>query len=229
MIVARDERHGPLPSLLYGFTFVTGLIDAASYLGLDHVFVANMTGNVVFLGFAFARAGHFVAAPSLLALAGFLTGAFVGGRLVNGATHRGGALATAVLSMLPLVALATALVALRVTGPSLGLVTFLLAVAMGVQNATVRRLAVPDLTTTVLTMTLTGLTADASFAGGAGPRPVRRIVSALAMLAGAAVGALLFVRAGIVPPLALVLALLLAIGVASSRTRDVADPWSRFA
>jgi hypothetical protein len=41
-------QHGPLPLLLIALTFVTGLVDAFSYLVLGHVFVANMTGNVVF-------------------------------------------------------------------------------------------------------------------------------------------------------------------------------------
>jgi hypothetical protein len=56
-----------------------------------------------------------------------------------------------------------------------------LAVAMGGQNAVVRRLAVPDLTTTVLTLTVTGLVADTT------PQSVRgrRLISVLAMLASA--------------------------------------------
>ena len=49
-----NGRDGPLPPLLLALTLVTGLVDAASYVNLGHVFVANMTGNVVFLGFAIA-------------------------------------------------------------------------------------------------------------------------------------------------------------------------------
>jgi hypothetical protein len=52
LLPARDSKHGPLPPLLVAMTFVTGLVDAFSYLLLGHVFVANMTGNVVLLGFA---------------------------------------------------------------------------------------------------------------------------------------------------------------------------------
>ena len=52
----RASRDGPLPPLLLLLTVVTGLVDAASFLKLGHVFVANMTGNVVFLGFAIAGA-----------------------------------------------------------------------------------------------------------------------------------------------------------------------------
>ena len=70
-------------------------------------------------------------------------------------------------------------------------VIVLTAVAMGLRNATVRRLAFPDLTTTVLTLTLTGLAADSSLAGGNNPRPLRRIFLVVAMFAGAAIGAIL--------------------------------------
>jgi uncharacterized membrane protein YoaK (UPF0700 family) len=78
----------------------------------------------------------------------------------------------------------------------------LLALAMGVRNATVRRLGVPDLTTTVLTMTLTGLAADSPVAGGSGRGSVRRISAVLAMLCGAVAGALLLEISLVVPLLA---------------------------
>ena len=61
----RDPRHGPLPPLLVLLTVITGLVDAVSYLALGHVFVANMTGNVVFLGFAVVDAEDFSVPASL--------------------------------------------------------------------------------------------------------------------------------------------------------------------
>ena len=67
----RDGPHGLLPPLLLGMTVVTGLVDAFSYLTLGHVFVANMTGNVVFLAFglldspALPRTRVWSAAPAL--------------------------------------------------------------------------------------------------------------------------------------------------------------------
>ncbi len=76
-----DGRHGPLPPILVSMTVVTGLVDAVSYLTLGHVFVANMTGNIVFLGFALAGAPGFSIAASLTAIAAFLAGALAGGRL----------------------------------------------------------------------------------------------------------------------------------------------------
>jgi len=61
----------------------------------------------------------------------------------------------------------------------------------------VRNVGVPDLTTTVLTLTLTGLAADSKVAGGASTRWVRRVLSILAMLLGALVGALLVFKASV--------------------------------
>src|SRR6202790_5629664 len=84
------DRHGPLTPMMVALTVVTGIVDAASYLKLGHVFVANMTGNVVFLGFALAGAGGLSTAASLVAIGSFLIGAFAGGWLgARSATHRG--------------------------------------------------------------------------------------------------------------------------------------------
>ena len=79
---SRSAPFGPLPPLLVVMTVVTGLVDAFSYLVLGHVFVANMTGNVVFLGFAVAGAKGFSIAASLVALVSFGVGSVVGGRVV---------------------------------------------------------------------------------------------------------------------------------------------------
>src|SRR5919201_6283949 len=85
-----DDAHGPLPLLLLGLTVVTGVVDAVSILALGRVFVANMTGNVVFVGFALAGAAGFSNAASLSALGGFLVGAAVGGVAVDRlGSHRG--------------------------------------------------------------------------------------------------------------------------------------------
>ena len=75
------DRHGPLAPMLVGLTILTGVVDAVSYLTLGHVFVANMTGNVVFVGFALAGASGLSAPASLAALGAFLVGAMLGGRL----------------------------------------------------------------------------------------------------------------------------------------------------
>ena len=80
---ATGSRHGPLPPLLLTLTVVTGVVDAVSILRLGRVFVANMTGNVVFTGFALVGAPGFSLSASLAALAGFLVGALGGGSLTS--------------------------------------------------------------------------------------------------------------------------------------------------
>jgi uncharacterized membrane protein YoaK (UPF0700 family) len=169
-------------------TFATGLIDAASVLGLRHVFTANMTGNVVFLGFALAHAGSATAVDCLLALAAFLVGATLGGRLAS----KGLSFTAALVVEVAILAVASALGWAPAGVPRLALVEIaLLALAMGLHNASVRKLGVPDMTTTVLTLTLTGLAADSSLAGGQNPRLPRRLLGVGLMLLGALTGALL--------------------------------------
>jgi uncharacterized membrane protein YoaK (UPF0700 family) len=89
----------------------------------------------------------------------------------------------------------------------------LLGLAMGIQNAIARRLAVPDLTTTVLSQTLTGFAADARFVGGPGSHAGRRLLSAVAMALGAFAGASLVLRVDIVAALAAPLVLLVGLAI----------------
>src|SRR5450759_686313 len=103
----------------------------------------------------------------------------------------------------------------------------LLAIAMGLQNATARALDVPDATTTVLTLTLTGLAADSRLAAGANPRVLRRVPSVLAMLAGALVGGLLVLSANpawALTAAALMLGAIVTISATLSRGTAPADP-----
>jgi hypothetical protein len=79
IIPDRGGEYGPLPPLLVAMTVVTGLVDAFSYLVLGHVFVANMTGNVVFLAFALAGARGFSLPAVVVALTAFGAGALAGG------------------------------------------------------------------------------------------------------------------------------------------------------
>jgi len=225
-----DERHGPLVPLLLILTMVTGLVDAVSYLQLGHVFVANMTGNVAFLGFAVADAQDFSISASLAALAAFLAGAVAGGRLgLRAGHHRGRLLAIASFTQVVLVG-AALVVSIASLDPNGELVRYalsvLIALAMGFQNAVARRLAVPDLTTTVLTLTLTAIAADSTLAGGNNPRPVRRILATATMLLGAAVGALLVLNVGLSAVLALIFALLVLTGSVAYRVSSSSAAWT---
>ncbi len=176
-----------LAPLLLGLTVVTGLVDAVSYLALGHVFTANMTGNVVFLGFA-AAGGNGLSAPrSGTAVVAFLLGAVIGGRMATGLSggprHRWTGVAFGAEAALLFAAMALAIEPTRVYA-----VIALTGLAMGIRNATARRLAVPDLTTTVLTLTMTGLAADSGLAGGSNRGWARRAASVVTMVAGAAAG-----------------------------------------
>ncbi|MFF4833108.1 YoaK family protein [Streptomyces sp. NPDC001315] len=226
-----EERHGPLPPLMLALTVGTGLIDAVSYLALGHVFVANMTGNVVFLGFALAGAEGLSALASVVSLAAFLLGALAGGRLgTRFATHRGHLLGAATAVQTILVAVTVAVAAVSdgevTTGVRYTLIVFL-GLAMGLQNAVARRLGVPDLTTTVLTLTLTGLAADSTPAGGEAPRPGRRILSVLAMFLGALIGAQLVLHGHLVITLTLALVLLAVTSVTTHRLSTADAAWIR--
>jgi uncharacterized membrane protein YoaK (UPF0700 family) len=224
-------RHGPLPPLLVALTLVTGLVDAFSYLVLGHVFVANMTGNVVFLGFALIGAPGFSLAASATALVTFWLGALAGGRMgVRLGQHRGHMLTVGASIQAALLAVSVLLAA--VSGSPVGAgyrypLIVAMSVAMGVQNATARKLAVPDLTTTVLTLTITGIAADSSIAGGQGTSAGRRTTSVVAMFLGALIGAEFVLHVSIVLPLASALVVLIAVSATSHILGRTDAAWVR--
>jgi len=203
-----SSERSILPAVLLALTAVTGIVDAISYLALGHVFTANMTGNVVFIAFAVAGTPGLSAVRGGLALLAFITGAVLGGRLARrtsvGPSFRWAGAAFG--------AEATLLVAATVItiGYDSGLldptrlygVIVLIGLAMGIRIAAIRKLGVPDLITIVLTLTIAGLAADSSLAGGTNPRWWRRLGSIASMAAGAAAGAWLL-RYSIALPLAL--------------------------
>jgi uncharacterized membrane protein YoaK (UPF0700 family) len=214
-----EARGLRLVFVLLGLTVVSGLIDAVSYLGLEHVFTANMTGNVVVLGFAAAGAPGFSVPHTLTSLASFVVGAIVGGRVavrLGGGSRRTWArLTLAAEAVLLGVSAVAAFAAPGATATAYTLIA-VTAFAMGLRNATVRRLGVPDLTTTVLTMTLTGLAADSRAGGGPGTRSPRRTASVIAMVTGAALGAWLVLHHGLGIPLAIAAGLVAVLAVAAS-------------
>ncbi|MFD0277403.1 YoaK family protein [Kitasatospora sp. NPDC127111] len=200
--IAGDGRR-TLPPALVALTVVSGFLDAVSYLGLGHVFTANMTGNVVVIGFAAVGTSGFSVVGSLLSLAAFLAGAVLAGRTEARLRGRGRArwVRAVVTAEAVLLAAGTGLAFTCDAATVTDLLIVLMALAMGLRNGTVRKLAVPDLTTTVLTLTLTGLASESSLAGGDNPRAGRRLGSVAAMLAGAAAGATLVNRVGLGWPL----------------------------
>ena len=158
--------------LMLALTFSTGVIDAVGYLGLDRVFTGNMTGNVV-----------------------ILAGAALGGRVLKGARTGWSARTTTLIACVGASILALGVV-LFVVGDDVGhagqvVITTLLGAAMGLQAATARFIAVKDVTTVVVTSTITGLAADSVLGNGKGGGSGRRVAAVVLILAGAAAGALL--------------------------------------
>ncbi|PZR54437.1 DUF1275 domain-containing protein [Xylanimonas oleitrophica] len=192
---------------MLALTFSTGIADAVGYLGLDRVFTGNMTGNVVILGMGIAGADDLPVTGPLVALAAFMLGAAVAGRVLRGTAAGWSARTTALLAA---VAVAHALVALALvladptaatSGPGETDSGYLrsvevalaagLALAMGAQAAAARHVAVKDVTTVVVTSTITGLAADSWLGRGVGQPWARRALAVLLIGAGAAAGALL--------------------------------------
>src|SRR5216684_4477032 len=177
-------------------TAVTGLVDAVSFLSLGHVFTANMTGNIVLLAFATAHVSGLSIARSLTALLAFLVGAILGGWVIARGSADSQIRFAAQAFLLEVAFLfAASFCGIGFRGDLLEhsfqpfVLIALTALAMGTRNAAVRKLAIPDLTTTVLTLTITGIGADSSLAHGNNPRLARRVASVAAMFLGAALGA----------------------------------------
>jgi uncharacterized membrane protein YoaK (UPF0700 family) len=196
--------------LMLALTFATGINDAVGYLGLDRVFTGNMTGNVVILGMALLGAEQLPVVGPLVALAGFLVGAAAGGRALRaagGGWTRRVTVLFSVTALAELVAGGGLLAGLRADERSVQLcVTAAVAAAMGLQAATARFLAVKDVTTVVVTSTLTGLASDSVLGSNVGGGSGRRLTAVALIIAGAAAGAALlrweigpgFVAAGVV-------------------------------
>ncbi len=212
---------------LLALTAVSGIVDAVSFLALGHIFTANMTANVVFLGFAAVGTPGISVARSIMSLAAFVSGAVIGGYLCRGIAgpvrcHWLRVSATCEAALL----FAAAIAVIALDGDSTALqdrqyaVIVLLAVAMGLRNATVRQLAVPGLTTTtVVTTTLTGLVADLALADSSNSHSSRRVGSIASLFVGAAMGALLL-RLGLAVPL-----IVAAVGVLAA-TAYAGAPWN---
>lgn len=226
LLPTRADALGPLPPLLVALTLVTGLVDAFSYLVLGHVFVANMTGNVLLLGLSLVGAPGFSATSSLVALGAFAVGSVLGGQLASRLVdHRGRHLAASTVVQVVLFAGSAVLIALVGVPVHQGdheVLIVLLALAMGLQNATARALAVPDLTTTVLTQTISGLAAD----GVLGARQGRRLVAVAAMLVGAIVGGTLALHGRAFATLAIAAVLAAAVAAYAWRAAREGSRWA---
>ncbi|WP_394249673.1 YoaK family protein [Arthrobacter pityocampae] len=188
--VATDRLHLWLMLIL---TFSTGVIDAVGYLGLDRVFTGNMTGNVVLLGMAFAGGTGLPVLRPALALVFFMLGAALAGRVLRKAPEgwSGRTSGTLLAVTVGLTGLAVFVALVDVTAEEVlgSITTSVLATVMGIQAATAKRLKVAEITTVVVTSTITGLASDSRLAGGKSPFWARRASAIALIMAGAVVGA----------------------------------------
>lgn len=210
------KTPAPLLRLLLLLSGTTGMLDAASILCLDKVFTANMTGNVVFLAFAIAGAPGFSPLPFVVALLSFIVGATVAGRIWR---TRGAHLlkdwlvvAAGIETVLLLIAaLASSGYDTLQADPiwKLAVILALISSAMGFRNAVVRQLKVPDLTTTVLTLTITGIASDSRMAAGPATNLPTRLGAVASIFGGAVIGALMVLHVGLAATLTLTAVLIL--------------------
>lgn len=212
-----DERDGPLPAMLLSLTVLVGIVDATSIL-LANVFVASMTGNVVFLGLALAGAPGFSVGRSLLPIVCFAVGAVLGNHAFKAAgTHRGRALRNVLAVKCLFAAVLVGLVVAahgRFDARTRDYVIILLALSMGSQLAAIRSLAVRDLPTVVLTLTITGALVEAS-RGLNDPVMVRRLLSVAALLLGVVGGGLLALKVSVSASLGLGLAIIVGVAISA--------------
>jgi uncharacterized membrane protein YoaK (UPF0700 family) len=160
----------------------------------------------VLLGFGIAGAGGLPVLAPLVSLVAFVLGAGAGGMVATRLAerrpiHLAAAIGveTVTLVIAAIIAAAASVHAGRFSGDA---VIAVLALGMGIRNTTARGLAVPDLNTTVLTMTITALASGLPPFGGSGQGTLRRGLAVIAMLCGALVGALLIKTALVWPLLA---------------------------
>ena len=207
-------------------TFATGIVDAVSVLVLGHVFVANMTGNVIFLGFWFVPHSGVDLTAAIVAFVSFLAGTVLGGRLARHIDSEVRLWLTVALGVEVLVLLTLSILAgtgvLNYHDNTKLILIAGLALTFGSQNATARQFGIQELSTTVLTSTIVGLGFDSRLAGGTGHREKLRYSVVVTMCAGALVGASMtrFTVAPVIALAAVVVAVATAIFQFGPRRQD---------
>lgn len=184
------QRLDPRLVIALGLTFGTGIVDAVSYFSLDHVFTANMSGNIALLGIGVSTSIGDVTGNAF-AFVGFVAGAVLAARLLRawGVSGMQAVVGVLVVELVLLIVVTTIVAAIPMANDGWRFaVCALLAAAMGIQTGTARLLAVQDVNTTVATMTLHDLAAASRIAGGDATRWARRAIVVVALLVGAALG-----------------------------------------
>ena len=229
----RTDHFGPLPPLLVAMTVVTGLVDSFSYLLLGPRLRRQHHRATSSSSWPSPRSRAVPAASPWRIDRGagrFRVGSVLGGRIVQRFGHHRGhhvAVATGTQALLVAVALVLALVGTQPFGSGFryALIVYL-ALSMGLQNSSVRRLAVPDLTTTVLTLTVTGIGADTALGGGTAQLG-ERLISIAAMFLGALAGAAFILHVHFAVPLILALAIVFVVALIGHVAGRSNPEWTR--
>jgi uncharacterized membrane protein YoaK (UPF0700 family) len=178
--------------LLLCLTFVAGMVDAISFLGLGGVFTANMTGNIVLLGLAAGRASGSGVLRSAVSLIAFVTGVFAASRMTGRVrTARSWPAGFRTALGVEVVAQSAFLVGWLACsgrpGTALGAVLVgILALAMGIQSGAVGALGFGGISTTYMTGTMTGLLGELATSTGSRQDRARRTLVVAALPVGAA-------------------------------------------
>jgi uncharacterized membrane protein YoaK (UPF0700 family) len=215
----RPDRPRLALAAMITLTFVTGVVDAVGFLGLDRVFTGNMTGNIVILGMGVAGADELPVFGPAVALVGFTAGAFAAGLALHhrraGPPSSGWDDRITILLTLGAVVLLGSTIAVAVAPDSPGphlqvLMATAIAAVMGQQAVVARRLAVKDMTTVVVTSTLASLAGETWVRGISGAVVNRRFAAIAVIFLGALAGALLL-KIHMAVPLALATACTLVV------------------
>ena len=225
-----DKKDGPLPAILVALTVLAGVVDAVSILALGGVFVATVTGNVVFIGLGIAGARHFAILTCVLAIGGFVVGAIIGGQACRiGTPHRGRAMRNVLHVKLSLAAVVTAIAVASgddIARSAADVMVVLLAMSMGAQLAAIRYIKVPDLLTVVLTLTITGALTERGL-GWSHPAVLRRGLAVLAFAVGAICGGVLVLYVSVGAALGLGLAIIVGVTIATHMVSGSTESWSQ--
>jgi uncharacterized membrane protein YoaK (UPF0700 family) len=192
-----SPRRPLLRPSLFALTFATGVVDAVSYLGIGGVFTANQTGNLVLIGFAVGGTQGFSVVRTVLSLVGFAAGAVLAGAIARHWHPRPFIWMQRVTWTLiaAFVVVLLLLTQLPEAGderdPARLVAVGLLAIAMGLLNATVRRLGFRDIPTTVATSTISDLASESRWGGGERGNQRDRALALALMLGGAVAGAVI--------------------------------------
>ncbi|OPG99725.1 hypothetical protein B2I21_01675 [Chryseobacterium mucoviscidosis] len=179
-----------------------GMVDVIGYLGLGHVLTANMTGNIVLLGIAIARAQEFVVLRALLALIGFIAGNAIAAHMI-GRVKTKNSWSSRVTTVFTVESILLLLFAIMIISPFSEQLSYLLiailAAAMGMQTTAARRIGIAGISTTVLTNNLAAVVEDAvSILQRLRHANIRSLVKALSADAYLRAGAVVIYLGGVI-------------------------------